>query len=215
MNQDNQTINDFRRLRLERTRASLQKRRITARIFSTGEYVLAYLKAIIPENATIGVGDSLTLSQIGVYEMLETGNYRYLNKYGALSREEKRAIYLKNFDADYFLSGVNAITEEGEIYNLDGNGSRVAPIIYGPRKVFLVVGYNKITLNEQEAISRIRNYAAPADAIRLKKNTPCAKTGKCADCRSEDRICNYLTVVKGQFDPNRIEVLLLDMDLGF
>jgi hypothetical protein len=213
MDQNNKAADHFRRLKLERTRASLQKRRIGARIFSTGEEVLAYLKAIIPTSAT--VGDSLTLSQIGVYEMLETGNYCYLNKYGALSREEKRAIYLKNFDADYFFSGVNAITEEGEIYNLDGNGSRVAPIIYGPKKVFLVVGYNKITLNEQEAISRIRNYAAPADAIRLEKNTPCAKTGKCADCRSADRICNYLTVVKGQFDPNRIEVLLLDLDLGF
>lgn len=208
-------IQDFRKLRLERTRASLQKRRITARIFASANEVLDYLRAIIPEGATVGVGDSLTLSQVGVYNLLETGNYSYLNKYATMSREEKRALYIKNFDADYFFSGVNAITEEGEIYNLDGNGSRVAPIIYGPRKVFLIVGFNKITLNEQEAVARIRNYAAPADAIRLEKNTPCAKTGKCADCRSEDRICNYLTVIKGQFDPNRIEVLLLDEELGF
>ena len=209
------TMASLWRIKMERTKASLLKRRITAAIFTSADEVLSYLQGKMPKGAVVGVGDSLTLKDIGLYNMLEKGSYRYLNKYIGMSKEEKRQLYVSNFDADFFFSGINAITEEGEIYNLDGNGSRVAPIIYGPKKVFLVAGYNKVVANEQEAIARIKSYAAPADAIRLNKNTPCAKTGKCSDCRSEDRICNYLTVIKGQFDADRIEVLLLDMNLGY
>lgn len=213
MNSD--AIAYIRMIKLEKTKAGLLKHRIPAQIFANTNDMLIYLEGRIEKGATVGVGDSLTLQQTGIYELLEKGEYCYLNKYKPMSKADKRLLYLRNFDADYFFSGINAITEDGEIYNLDGNGSRVAPIIYGPKKVFLVAGFNKITANEQEALARIKNIAAPADAVRLNKNTPCTKTGKCMDCRSEDRICNYLTVIKSQFDSSRIEVLLLDTDMGY
>ncbi len=104
---------------------------------------------------------------------------------------------------------------EGKIFNLDGNGSRVAPIIFGAKKVFLVVGTNKNVENDEEAIARIKNIAAPIDAQRLNKKTPCTKTGECMDCKSVDEICNYYTIIQGQFDQQRIKVLLVNGQYGF
>jgi|APDOM4702015248_1054824.scaffolds.fasta_scaffold08066_4 hypothetical protein len=204
-----------KRARLERTIINLEKRSIPARLFMSKHELLSYVKSVIPNGSTVGVGDSMTLDQLGLISWLRGGGFCFLDKYDqSLSPQDKRSIYLRNFDADFFLSGINAISEEGEIFNLDGNGSRVAPIIYGPRKVILIAGSNKVVKNEGEAIQRIKRVAAPQDAIRLEKKTPCAITGTCVDCRSSDRICNYLTSIKSQFNPNRIEVLLVSCELG-
>lgn len=177
---------------------------------------MAYLGNCIEDGAVVGVGDSMTLEALEVYDYLKTRNLTYLNKYDeSLSRQEKRELYLKNFAADYFLSSANAISSEGKIYNMDGNGSRVAPLIYGPKSVLLICGINKIVESEEEAIRRIREVAAPLDAKRLNKKTPCAVTGKCMDCKSPQKICNYFTVIQGQFDETRIRVLFVEEELGY
>ena len=176
----------------------------------------AYLDAKIPDGTIVGVGDSMTLEELAVYDYLRRRQIRFLDKYQEnLSKEEKRSLYLRNFDADYFLSGVNAISATGKIYNLDGNGSRVAPMIYGPKKVILLCGTNKITETDEEAIDRIRRIAAPLDAKRLGKKTPCRVTGVCQDCKSPEKICNYWTIIQGQFDENRIEVVFIPEELGY
>jgi hypothetical protein len=122
---------------------------------------------------------------------------------------------LKNFSAHTFITGTNAVTTDGKIYNIDGNGSRVAPMLYGPEQVIIVIGSNKIVDNENEAIQRVRQIAAPLDARRLNKSTPCTKLGKCVDCQHNERICNDFVLITGQFIDGRIKVIIIDESHGF
>ncbi len=190
--------------------------RIKVELFKTKSELLRYLDQNIIEGTPVGVGDSMTLEALNVYHLLREKGVNFLDKYNQqLIKSEKKQLYMDNFSADTFISGVNAITENGKIINLDGNGSRVAPIIYGPKKVFLIAGTNKIVKNEQEAIQRIKKVAAPLDAVRLGKNTPCTKLGYCIECKSADKICNYLTTIQGQFDEKRIELLIIEGAYGY
>lgn len=201
---------------IETAMKNLRMNRIPSILLESSSALPAYLDAQIPDGTIVGVGDSMTLEALAVYDYLRRRQVRFLDKYQEnLSKEEKRALYLRNFDADYFLSGVNAISATGKIYNLDGNGSRVAPMIYGPRKVILLCGTNKITETDEDAIDRIRRIAAPLDAKRLGKKTPCRVTGVCQDCKSPDKICNYWTIIQGQFDENRIQVVFIPKELGY
>lgn len=202
--------------KIEQLIKSLKKNRIEAIYFPSKKELIEFFIANLKSNTTVGTGDSLTLEQIGIIDLLRKQNINFLDKYKKdLIRSEKDRLYRDNFSCDLFLSGINAITLEGKIFNLDGNGSRVAPVIFGPKQVFLVCGTNKIVQNDEEAISRIKNIAAPIDAKRLNKKTPCTKTGKCMDCKSVDKICNYYTIIQGQFNKERIKVLLIDGKYGF
>lgn len=186
-------------------------------ILKSKSEVIDLLNTLVKENSTVGVGDSVTLEELDIYNYFEKReDIIYFNKYKKnISKEEKREIYKKNFSADFFVSGCNAITINGDLLNIDGNGSRVAPIIYGPKNVLLIMGLNKICKNEQEANDRARNIAAPLDSKRLNKNNPCTKTLKCHDCKSKDRICNYFVKISGQFDKERIKLILVEETLGF
>lgn len=171
---------------------------------------------LMPEEQTVGCGDSVTLEQTGVYDYVRHHAYRFLDKHReGLSHEEKRELYLDNFRADTFITGANAVTTDGELFNIDGNGSRVAPILYGPEQVIAVVGTNKIVRSVDEAISRSRQIAAPLDARRLGKRTPCAKLGRCVDCQHPQRICNDFVLVTGQFEKDRIKVVFVEGDYGY
>lgn len=195
---------------------ALLRNRIKTTLLKDKEQLIELLKEQIPIDSVVGVGDSVTLEETGVYHLLRTGQYRLLDKYREnLSKEEKRKLYLDNFNADFFISSVNAISMDGKLFNMDGNGTRVAPIIYGPRKVFLIAGVNKIVADHDAAIERIRNIAAPLDNVRLQKKNPCTKAGTCMDCKSKTKICNYLSVIQGQFDDERIELILLDGSYGY
>ncbi len=201
---------------IEQLIKSLKKNRIEAIHFPSKKELVDYFIDNLTPNLTVGTGDSLTLEQIGLFDLLRKSNINFLDKHKKdITKAEKSKLYRDNFSSDIFLSGINAITLEGKIFNLDGNGSRVAPIIYGPKRVLLICGTNKIVRNDDDAISRIKNIAAPIDAKRLNKKTPCTKTGKCEDCKSPDKICNYYTIIQGQFDRERIKVLLLDGEYGF
>ena len=143
-------------------------------------------------------------------------NVNFLDKYAdEYKGKDKKELYRANFSVDTFLTGTNAITENGELYNIDGNGSRVAPMIYGPDQVIVIVGTNKLVKNLEDAKNRVRQLSAPVDAKRLGKNTPCTKLGYCVDCMHEERICNDFVVIAGQFQKNRIKILIIDENLGY
>ena len=173
--------------------------------------LIKLIKELVPENSIVGCGDSITLEEAGIYSIFRNGNFIFLDKYKkSLTKKEKREIYIKNFSADTFISGANAITEDGKIFNIDGNGSRVAPIIYGPEQVIIVAGINKIVPDMDHAVHRARQTAAP-----LGKTTPCAKLGYCIDCRHPERICNSFVAIEGQFIKDRIKIIIVDMNMGF
>ena len=183
---------------------------------SNSQELLALLNEFIKDGTTVGCGDSVTLEQTGVFDYLRERNIVFLDKYQpALSHEDKRAIYLRNFTADTFITGTNAITMDGKIFNVDGNGSRVAPMIYGPEQVIIVAGTNKITENVEEAIKRVRQIAAPLDAKRLGKGTPCTKLNRCVDCSHKERICNDFVLIANQFVKDRIKIIIVDQELGY
>lgn len=201
---------------IERTINNLQKRNMAGYFVKDEAELKGFIKELITENSVVGVGDSMTLFETGIIDFLRKGNYTFLDKYReGITSEQKKQIYIQNFTADTFLCSTNALTEEGELYNIDGNGSRVAPIIYGPKQVIIVTGINKIVRNIEEAENRVRMYCAPIDAKRLGKNTPCTTLGYCVDCKSPDRICNDFTIIRGQFIKERIKVIIVGKQLGF
>ncbi|HHY90466.1 MAG TPA: lactate utilization protein [Clostridiales bacterium] len=202
--------------RIERTMEGLRRRNMEGYCVEDEAELIGLLKQLIPPKSVVGVGDSMTLFETGVIDFLRKGDFVFLDKYrDGITSEEKREIYIKNFSADTFLCSTNALTEDGELYNIDGNGSRVAPIIYGPKQVILVAGINKIVRDMEEAEKRVRQYAAPIDAKRLGKNTPCTDLGYCIDCKSQNRICNDFVVIRGQFVKGRIKVILVKKQLGY
>ncbi len=201
---------------VEKVIKNLEKRNIKGIFVREESEIKGVLKKLIPLNSIVGVGDSVTLLETGVLDFLREGNYVFLDKYKeGITSEEKKNIYIQNFSADTFLCSTNALTEDGILYNIDGNGSRVAPMIYGPKQVIIVAGINKVVKNIEEAVKRARTYAAPMDAKRLGKDTPCAKLGYCVDCQSPNRICNDFVTITGQFVKDRIKVILVDKSLGY
>jgi len=195
---------------------NLRKNKMAGYFVKDKRELIELLEHLIEKNATVGCGDSLTLEDTGVFDFLRRGPYLFHDKFKPnLSSEEKRALYIKNFSAKTFITGANAVTMDGKIFNIDGNGSRVAPMIYGPEQVIIVVGKNKIVENTAMAIKRARQIAAPLDAKRLKKETPCVELGRCVDCNHKQRICNDFVLITGQFIENRIKVLVVDEVLGY
>lgn len=202
--------------RIKQTLASLQRGNMAGYFVETKEALLTLITSLVKKTDTIGCGDSVTLEETGVFDLIKNGGYTFYDKHKPdLTPEEKREIYLKNFDVDVFLTGTNAITCDGKLFNIDGNGSRVAPMLYGPRQVIVVVGINKLVDTVEDAIVRTRQIAAPMDAKRLIKDTPCTKLGKCIDCHHKQRICNDFVLIAGQFIKNRIKVIIVNEDLGY
>ncbi|WP_419822167.1 GNAT family N-acetyltransferase [Anoxybacterium hadale] len=194
----------------------LRKNNMAGYYVHDSKQLLQLLAELIPPGSTVGSGDSVTLEQTGVFQFLRSGNYNFLDKFvPSLTREEKRQIYLKNFTADTFITGTSAVTLDGKLFNIDGNGSRVAPMLYGPEQVIVVAGVNKLTDNVEAAIHRTRQIAAPLDALRLGKETPCVKLGHCIDCNHKQRICNDFVLIAGQFSKDRIKVIIVNEALGY
>jgi hypothetical protein len=164
----------------------------------------------------IGVGGSLTLRELGILEKLEAQGYTIYNHWKpGLSKESMLEIRKSQMTSDLFLSSVNAVTLNGELVNIDGIGNRVNSTNFGPGKVILVAGYNKIVEDVQEGIKRIKNVAAPLNARRLNIDVPCAKVGKCVDCNSSNRICRVLVILERKPSLTDIFVILVGEELGF
>lgn len=202
--------------KIERTIASLKKNNINGYYISSKEELIDKIKEIVPEGKTVTCGGSMTLFETSVIDHLKSGRYNYLDRYKeGLSREDIQDIYRKAFSSYAYFASSNAVTEAGEIYNVDGNGNRVAAMLFGPQKVILIVGVNKIVSSIEDAEKRLQNIAAPANAVRLKKKTPCTSVGHCMNCSSSERICNEYTVIRKQSDASRMHVLFLNEDLGY
>jgi len=201
---------------IQTTIDSLKRGNMAGYFVSGKTELIELLQSLIPSGATVGNGDSVTLEQMDVFDFLRKGDYTFHDKFEpGLTSGEKRTLYLKNFSAHTFITGTSAVTMDGKLFNIDGNGSRVAPMIYGPEQVIVVIGTNKIVPNLEAAIERTRQIAAPLDAIRLKKDTPCVKLGHCIDCNHKQRICNDFVLITGQFIENRIKVIIVDETLGY
>lgn len=200
---------------IAKTMKNLEKNNMKPFFVETKEETLAKILDLIPENATIGFGGSETLKQVGVFAALEKKKYTLLDWGNAKSREQGMEMRKQSLFADIYLSSSNAITQDGKLVNMDGTGNRVSAITFGPKKVIIVAGKNKIVENEEKAVERIRNIAAPITAKRLGKKTPCVLTGKCMDCTSKDRICCTKVVHSWQKAPERINVIIVDEDLGY
>ncbi|MBI4330124.1 MAG: lactate utilization protein [Chloroflexi bacterium] len=180
--------------------------------------------SLIPEGASIGLGDSVALQQIGLLDVLrresKLGNYRLFDRYRhGISPEGVEDDGLNKYralTADIFLLGANAVTLDGKLVNIDGAGTRVAPLIFGPKKVIVVVGINKIVRNVEEGLRRIKEVAAPLNAARHASKLPCVRTGKCNDCSSPQRICCYTVIVDKAWgrDKGRINVIIVGEKLG-
>ena len=170
---------------------------------------------MIPPDSSVALGGSMTLFETGVVQALRGAPLDLIDRFAKdLSPEETGARLRQGLHADYFISGVNAVTEQGELVFVDASCTRVAPILYGPKKVILVAGCNKIVPNLANAQERIRHFVAPTNAKRLGRKTPCAQTGQCADCDSPDRICNATVVIHKQADKERLHVMLVGGELG-
>ncbi len=201
---------------IQKTIDALEKNNMKGFFVQDEQELLELIDELIEEHSVVGVGDSLTLIETGVLDFVRNGNYVFLDKYEeGITSDEKKKLYIQNFLADTFLCSTNALTEDGKLYNIDGNGSRVAPMIYGPKQVIIVAGINKLVQNIEDAEKRVRNYAAPIDAKRLNKDTPCTKLGHCVDCKSPNRICNDFVTISGQFVKDRIKVIIVAKALGY
>jgi L-lactate utilization protein LutB len=177
------------------------------------------LEQIIPRTGAKSVswGGSMTLVSTGLYDALKgSTDMKVLDTYDKkLSPEESLERRRQSLLVDLFLTGTNAVTESGQLVNLDLTGNRIGGITFGPKHVIIVVGRNKITTDLEEAMSRIKDYAAPVNSMRLDKKTPCAKTSYCEECKSPDRICNSWVITEKSFPKGRVKVVLINEDLGF
>ena len=167
---------------------------------------------LIPEGSTVTMGGGMSVHETGLVEELKKGNYDFIDRD---AMEDKRAAMLAAYDADFFLSSVNAMTEDGVLVNIDGNANRVSAIAQGPKKVIFIVGMNKICSDTDGAMKRARNVAAPINAQRFGLDTPCAKTGSCMNCKSPDTICCQFLITRYSKHAGRIHVILVNDALGF
>lgn len=200
--------------RIQRTMEALRTNNMEAYYVKTAAEVRPFVEQLVPAGAVVSNGGSMSLAETGVMELLASGRYEYLDR-SKVQGDELAALYRRVFSADWYFASANAVTEAGEIYNVDGNANRVAAITFGPGHVLLVVGCNKIVKDMAAAEERVRQIAAPANTARLGCKTPCAVTGKCEDCHSPGRICCTTVVHRYQREKGRIQVLLVGEALGF
>lgn len=193
----------------------LEKRNMEGYYCPDGKSAVTCALAMMEEGSTVTWGGSTTLEECGMQETLRDSSYILLDRDAAPTPEEKRVIYRQSFYADYYLMSSNAITLDGQLVNIDGNGNRVAALIYGPEHVFLFVGMNKVCVDLEAALKRIRNMAAPPNTTRLGLQTPCVKDGVCHNCLSSDCICAHTTITRYNRSPGRIKVFLIGETLGY
>ena len=202
--------------KIERTIKALEKNNMSGYLVNSKEELIEKVSELVSENSLVACGGSKTIFETGLINHLRSGRFNFLDRYEEhLSKADIKALYRQTFSADAYFTSTNAITENGELYNVDGNGNRVAAMLYGPDKVIVIVGVNKIVKNISEAIERNKSMCAPANAKRLDTNTPCKIKGYCMDCNSQDRICCEYTVIKKQRTENRIHVIFLNENFGY
>lgn len=194
--------------------AAMKKRGFEAYYVSTAEEAREKALELIPENSVVSWGGSMTIDEIGLKQAVIDRGCKVINRDEAESPEERMELMRKALTCDVFLMSANAISEDGQLVNIDGNGNRVAALCFGPKEVIVAAGMNKVAGNLEEAYARARKFAAPVNAQRFNLATPCGKTGLCADCLSPECICSQMVVTR-RASGGRIKVILVGADLGF
>ena len=210
---------------LEIVASALRDNGMQVTCVSRKEEVVPLVRSLLKQGDAVGVGGSVTLFETGVIDLLKSGDYRFLDRYAeGLSAADITAVMNDSMTADVYLCSANAVTQNGELYNVDGRGNRVAALTFGPRSVIVVVGNNKIVRDIPEAVRRVKTVAAPRNAKRLGCQTYCAVYGVCKavdsdrytdGCASPDRICSQYVITARQRVRDRIHVILVDEPLGF
>ena len=193
---------------------ALKKRHFEAFYVSSKEEAVKKAMEIIPQDASIGWGGSFSIDEIGLKSELEKCGHKMIDRDLAKTPEERRKLMVEALCCDTFLMSSNAITEDGQLFNIDGVANRVAALCFGPKSVVIVAGMNKVVPNLDAAYHRVRGFSAPANAQRFEINTPCKITGECANCMSEDCICNQFVTTRLCKPAGRIKVILVGEDLG-
>ncbi len=213
-------------MELEILMKNLEKNNMKPYYCENSQEALELVKTLIPEGSVVTHGGSVTIAEIGAVDLVSNGNYKYLDRSKCKTDEEKQKIYRDGFFADVYLTSSNAVTENGELYNVDGNANRISSIAFGPKSVIVVVGVNKIVKNLDEAIYRVKTIAAPKNTVRLGLDTYCSKNGKCVSlnmecpkmsdgCHSPQRICCSYLVSGQQREKDRIKVIIVNESLGY
>jgi hypothetical protein len=200
--------------RIEETIKAINRNNMEAIYVEDRRAALEEILRRIPEGAIVTHGGSYTIKELGIVEILKKGNYRYLQQEIRADDTLQYKLEIKGFSSDVYLTSVNAITMQGELMALDGFGNRAACLLFGPKKVLVVAGKNKIVDTLEEGIKRIKDYVAPVHARRRNWDLPCTTAGKCVDCNSERRICNKLAILQYERNKDRISVILVGEDLG-
>ncbi len=226
----NEYLDRCGQLHIEKTIKNLKKNNMDAYYVESVKDVLPLVESLIKEEEVISFGGSETLKEVGFFEFIKNGNYTLLDRdKEGLTRDEVNDIYRQSFLSDTYFASANAITEHGEIYEVDGNGNRVAAITYGPKQVIIIAGRNKIVPSLRDAIVRVKNIAAPANTMRLGVGTHCNNSGicvnggKCDDLHlmsvnaesCPNSICSFSTIIGHQRNVNRIKVIIVNESLGY
>ncbi len=213
--------------KVEKTMENLRRNKMEPYFCETKAEACELVKTLINKGDVISSGGSVTLKETGVYDIITSSDYNYLDRsVPGMTREDIEEIYRKTFSADAYFTSTNALTENGELYNVDGNSNRVAAILYGPKSVVVVCGINKIVKNLEEAAIRVKTVAAPKNTVRLNCDTYCQKEGKCVSlnhdnpemcegCHSDGRICCNFVVCAQQRHVNRIKVVIIGEEYGY
>jgi len=197
---------------------NLKKRNMDGVYFEKTEQAVASILMEIPDGVLVGLGGSESIIESGLVDALRKRNIRLLDRYKeGVSKEEVWEMRRKGLSADIYVSSSNAVTMDGKIVNMDGIGNRVAAMVFGPGKVILLVGANKIVKTVEDAVARIKNYVAPRNALRVNIATPCSKKGFCQEphCMPPHRICSQLVILESSMFLGRIRLFLVGEELGY
>ena len=208
----NENITKRNNLLAQKVIKGLESRNMSGYYAATKEEALKIALELIPKGSSVTMGGAMSAHEIGLVEALKGPDYNFIDRDKAT---DKRAAMLAAYDADFFLSSANAMTEDGIMINVDGNANRVSAIAQGPKKVIFIVGMNKITKDVDSAMKRARNVAAPINAQRFGLSTSCTSTGSCMDCKSPDTICCQILITRYSKHKDRIHVILVNDNLGF
>ncbi len=205
-----------RRQQLDIAAEALRKNGFPAQVFDQRDEALEFLLTEAAEAETVGFGGSMTLAELGLTSRLRVaGKTVLVHGQAGLSGEERRRIMQQQLNCDLFFTSTNALTLKGHLVNIDATGNRVGSMAFGPRKVVVVAGVNKLTADLESALKRVREVACPPNARRLGFDTPCAKTGVCNDCNSSQRICRITTIIERQPRSTDLRICLINEDLGY
>lgn len=200
-------------MKIERLKKACEAANFELIVLNNKEDLIDLLDEMIQPNQSCTVGGSETLFEAGVISYLENRkDIVYLDRYHT---EDREAIFKKAFLCDVYCTSTNALTLNAELYNVDGNGNRVAAMIYGPKKVFVIAGLNKLVNNLDEAIERVKSIAAPANCARLNKDNPCTQVGHCVNCRTATRICGSAVTISHALKKGRMHIILIKEELGY